>query len=256
MSSFHIDLLQVRGCQIMMRRMGAGRPLLFLHGLDGPLADPAALELLAQDFEVLAPDHPGFGESGDSDRIEDVGDLAYFYLDLIDQLGLKEIHLVGHSLGGWIALEMAVRNATSLSSLTLAGAAGIDVPGVAKGDIFICTGEEYGALVRAPGRPPLPAGGGDERQVYRNRLMAAKLCWHPRLFNPGLEKWLHRVPVPTLVLWGGGDQVLPPAYGVRIAEQIPGAQQVTLAGVGHMLPVESPAAFANAVKSFVKGTAS
>src|SRR5690348_6678490 len=87
--------IDIRGVGLHLRGGGKGAPLLFLHGVQGLPAEVAALERLAQRFDVLAPDHPGFGRSDAPDWLDDVADLAFFYLDLLDALDLKDVHLVG-----------------------------------------------------------------------------------------------------------------------------------------------------------------
>src|SRR6201999_2945594 len=123
--------ISVRGCHINLMRGGTGRPLLFLHGAGGGRWLPYLSDLAAR-HDVIAPEHPGFGASDTPAWLDTIPDLANFYLDFLDQLDLTDVHLVGCDLGGWIAAELAVRNARRLASLTLAGAAGIHVPGVAQ----------------------------------------------------------------------------------------------------------------------------
>jgi pimeloyl-ACP methyl ester carboxylesterase len=257
MSGTFID---VRGGRLFLRRGGKGRTLLYLHGAQGFAGSETALAALEQHVEVLAPDHPGFGQSDALDSIDDVPDLAFFYLDLIAALGLSAVHIVGQSIGGWTALEMAVRSTARIASLTLAAAAGIRVKGVPRADMFICTPRE---LARQ-----LFAGDGwaewDEalhaspelQDIYdRNRFQAAKLCWQPRLHNPKLEKWLHRIDRPTLILWGEEDRIIPPAYGERLAALIAGARLTLVPRAGHLLQVEEPRRFAADVARFIDGVA-
>src|ERR1700761_2466003 len=126
--------LSVRGCAISLMRAGAGRPVLLLHGAsDGGQWHPFMADIAAH-HDVIAPEHPGFGASDTPVWLDTIPDLASFYLDLLDQLDLDQVHLVGCDLGGWIAAELAVRNTRRLASLTLVGAAGIHVPGVAQVD--------------------------------------------------------------------------------------------------------------------------
>ena len=109
----------VNGCKIRIRRGGQGAPVLYLHGALGVAAWMPFMEALSRRFDVIVPDHPGYGASDTPDWLDNVGDLAYFYLDLMRQLGLSEVHLAGASLGGWIAAEIAVRDCHPLRSLTL-----------------------------------------------------------------------------------------------------------------------------------------
>ena len=128
--------LAVRGCNIGLMRGGAGRPLLMLHGAGGAGRWLPFMADLAARHDVIVPEHPGFGASDTPDWLDTIPDLACFYLDFLDQLDLTGVDLVGFSLGGWIAAELAVRNTRRLASLTLVGAAGIHVPGVRRSTRF------------------------------------------------------------------------------------------------------------------------
>ena len=136
MVDFSTSVLAVRGCRIRLMRGGAGSPLVVLHGASGATVLPV-MQQLAEKFDVIAPEHPGFGESDTPDWLDNIHDLAYFYLDVLDELKLKDVNLVGLSFGGWIATELAVRNTQRLASLTLCGAAGLYLAGVEQLDPFL-----------------------------------------------------------------------------------------------------------------------
>lgn len=252
-----LPLLDVRGTHLALRRMGAGEPLLYLHGPRG-IDDPSPLlEQLAKRFTVFAPDHPGFGQSDDPDWLDTIADLAMFYNDFLDQLDLHAVHVVGHSLGGWVALELAIRNASRLRSLTLASSAGIRVEGVGRGDMYITTPTELGKLLFCgPERQSEIANAEEDPErlalITKNRVSSAKLTWHPRLYDPRLAKWLHRVRLPTLVLWGEEDRVIPSAHADEFVRLIPHASKVMIPACGHLSDIERPGAFADSVSAFVE----
>ncbi len=257
----HEQLIEVRGAKLNLRRAGAGEPVLFLHGPQGFAGCAPAVERLAAHFDVLAPDHPGFGLSDAPDEIDDVPDLAFFYLDALAALGLRGVHIVGHSLGGWIAMEMAVRSTERIKSLVLAAAAGIRIKGVPRTDMFMCTQDELTRLLFAgAGGPHWQAeqvATPEAQDIFdRNRFAAAKLCWQPRLFDPKLEKWLHRIDRPTHILWGEEDGIIPPAYARRLQLLIAGATVSLVPGAGHMMHVEQPDIVASAVQRFIAGKSS
>lgn len=252
--------VEVRGVTLNMRRGGTGVPLLFLHGPQGFAGSEAAVERLAQRFDVLAPDHPGFGKSDAPDWLDDVADISFFYLDLLDALGLGKVMLVGHSLGGWIALEMAVRSTQRIGRLALAAPAGIRIVGVPRADMFIVSPDELARLLFAGDGSAAWAAAQQAtpelQEIFdKNRFAAAKLCWQPRLYDPKLEKWLHRIDRPTRILWGEEDKIIPPAYGPRLAELIRGASVATIPRAGHLLHVEAPQRFADEVERFAAGIA-
>ncbi|HEX9397958.1 MAG TPA: alpha/beta hydrolase, partial [Burkholderiales bacterium] len=129
--------MELDGCRVHLRRGGTGKPLLFLHGASGAPAIMPFMETLAGRFDVLVPEHPGYGQSDEPEWLENIHDMAYFYLDFLKQLNLSDVVLIGNSMGGWIAMEMAVRDTSRLASLVLVGPAGIAAPGVRPADIFL-----------------------------------------------------------------------------------------------------------------------
>src|SRR3982751_925053 len=140
--SHSTEMITVDGTTIRLLRGGSGTPVVFLHGAGGHTGWMGFLEELSQRFAVFAPEHPGFGQSDDPPWLDDIADLAYFHLDLMAALGLDRVHLVGTSLGGWVAAEMAVRSTARLASLTLVGAVGITASGETIPDIFRMTDDE------------------------------------------------------------------------------------------------------------------
>ncbi len=137
-----VEMITVAGASIRLFRGGMGEALVFLHGAGGHTGWMAFLEALSERFTVVAPEDPGFGQSDDPPWLDEIGDLAYFHLDLLEALGLERVHLMGTSLGGWVAAEMAVRSTARLKSLTLVGAVGILADGEPIPDIFRMPVEE------------------------------------------------------------------------------------------------------------------
>jgi pimeloyl-ACP methyl ester carboxylesterase len=254
-------VIEIRNAKLFLRRDGGGEPLLFLHGVQGLPAWTEALSRLAERFTVIAPDHPGFGHSDTPDWIDDVDDLAFFYLDLLAKMADGRVHIVGHSLGGWIALAMAVRSTAQFQSLTLIDSAGISVPGVKRGDMFIGSAAETGRLLFASEEAAVrwsaewQASDALKEMYDKNRAAAAKYTWQPRLHDPRLAKWLHRIDVPTQIVWGKADWLIPAAHGEALQRAIgQGAASLTvLPGVGHLGDIEAPAQFAEAIIPFIAG---
>jgi pimeloyl-ACP methyl ester carboxylesterase len=250
----------IAGCKVRFLRGGKGAPLLYLHGARGGGIWLPYMEKLSEHFEVFAPEHPGFGGSDTPPWLDNIADLAYFYLDFIDHFGLKDLTLGGGSLGGWTAAEIAVRNCSALRALVLSCPAGIHVKGVPKGDIFLWPNE---LLVRNMYHDQkfademlAPELSEDQQMVLaKNKLTSARLGWQPRLYNPHLYKWLHRISVPTLLLWGDDDKVIPPAYGPAFKELIPGSKLVVFKNCGHVPHVEKMEEWTNEVLTFAKGAA-
>lgn len=228
------ERVTVAGATIRMLRGGSGPPLVFLHGAGGHTGWMVFLEALSQRFPVFAPEHPGFGQSDDPPWLDTVGDLAYFYLDLLSALGLDRVHLMGTSLGGWITAEVAVRNTARLASLTLIGAVGVTAEGEPIPDIFRMSVEEnlqpyYADPQRAAHRLG-DLGNADMNVVAKNRTTVTRLAYRPRFHNPDLGKWLDRIDVPTLLIWGAQDGLVPPRFGEAYRALIPGARLVVRPG--------------------------
>jgi pimeloyl-ACP methyl ester carboxylesterase len=257
MTDVRHSLERIADCNVSVRRAGAGPKLLFLHGAGGGQWLPF-MDTLAQSFDVIVPEHPGFGESETPAWLDNVSDLAYFYLDFIGALKLEQVHLVGASMGGWIAAELAVRNQSSLKSLTLVAAAGIHVAGAQKGDIFLWSRQElernrfYSQELAEAMLAKQPTQEEIDIQM-KNRLTMAKLAWQPRLHDPHLAKWLHRIAVPTLIVWGAKDKVIPAQYGPAFRDLIPKARLEILEQCGHVPQIEKAAEFTGLLTSFVQG---
>lgn len=255
------DRVAIRGCAVSLQRGGEGQCLLYLHGAAGAGAWLPFMDQLAASFDVVVPEHPGFGASDTPAWLDSIHDLAYFYLDLLEALDLRDVHLVGSSLGGWIALEIAVRNLSRLRTLTLSAAAGIHVDGVDKGDPFLWSPEEtwrqliYDEAVRKRFLEHQPSEAEADAQL-KNRETVARLGWAPRMHDPDLRKWIHRVTLPVQVIWGEQDRLLPVAYAHAFGELIPQARVTVIPECGHLPHAEQPDLFARTIADFITGAGS
>src|SRR5689334_21314 len=252
--------ITVNGIKVEAIEKGRGRPLLFLHPGIGLDRNAPVIDRLAEHAGVIAPSHPGFGNSEQPRSFTTIDDLAYFYLDLLDELDLKDTIVVGVSLGAWIAAEIAVKSTARLSHLVLANAVGIKVGDRTTRDIvdmFALTEPELNQLAyfdpQAAARdyPAMPEA--DVRIVARNREASARYAWSPYMHNPKLKGRLHRIRIPTLLLWGTADRILTEAYGRAYCAAIPGARFETIERAGHHPHIEQPDAFARAVFAFTQG---
>ena len=254
----------VRNVKVRLFTAGDGPLLIFLHGAGGIEQWLPFFDLLAARHTVMVPEHPGFGGSDNPAFIRNVGDVAMYYLDFLDDLvgssGGGEIHLVGQSLGGWIAAELATRNCSHLKSLALLAPAGIRVKGFPSGDNFIWSPEEaarnlvhdqaYAQLAIAAAAA---ASDAQADHALVNRYAAARLAWEPRWFNPALERWLHRIRAPTLVLWGAEDKLLPACYAEVWRAEVPGVKVEIIQACGHLMHVEKAEVVANRILAFTDG---
>ncbi len=250
--TFAESFIELDGCRIRLRRGGAGRPLLYLHGASGAAQVLPFMEKLATGFDVLVPEHPGFGASDEPEWLENIHDLAYFYLDFLKKLDLKETVLVGSSIGGWIALEMAVRDTSRIGAMVLVGPAGIAAPGAQPADIFLWSPEETArnlfhdpALAEKMLAQPATPEALDVS--LKNRHTVARLAWEPRLHDPFLHKWLHRIEVPVTIVWGAQDRILPVAMADEFKRLLPGARLEVVPACGHLPQAEKPEQFCDIV---------
>ena len=248
--------LHVRGVETHLFEAGAddAPPLLYLHGtLLGNLWLDAHAEL-ARHLHLFAPDIPGFGLSVRPDWMRDMSDYVLYLRDLLDALELEKPIIAGHSLGGWLAAEVAVWYPERVDKLILSNAAGIRVKGAPIGDFFAMNPGELMSTVfenLSAAGPLIPAEVTVDYILdqYRQRTALASLAWNPN-YDPKLERRLERITCPTLVLWGASDRLIPPVYGETYARLIAGASLVTLAGTGHMPMFEQPREWARAIIEF------
>jgi len=250
-----------KGTRCRVLEGGSGTPLVFLHGAGGLLRDNPFLDRLAQRYHVLAPEWPGYGESTGEELLEDMLDFTLHGWDLVEALGVRQPHLVGHSMGGMIAAEMACVAPREVGKLALASPAGLWLAEHPIPDIFaMLPGQLAEALfVDAKAGQALLTGGADLsnmdalKEFYlgtqRRLAMAGKILFP--IPNRRVSKRLYRVTAKTLVLWGGADKLIVPAYAERWGRLIPGATVEIVPDGGHMLPYEQPAAFVGAVSRFL-----
>jgi pimeloyl-ACP methyl ester carboxylesterase len=250
--------LTVQGVQLEFVERGQGRAILWLHGEEGLDRAGPVLDRLAAHGRVLAPSHPGFGHSPEAPGVDAVDDLAYLYLDLLAQQGFRDAVVIGCSLGGWIAAQMAVKCTERVARLVLVSPLGIkvgdretrDIP-----DIFALHPDEVLRLqYHDPSRARLDhAALSDDRLtvIARNREATALYAWEPYFHDPKLRARLRRITVPTLLLWGADDRfVAPDYYGAAYRDAIPGAGLETIAAAGHFPHLEQPAAVVERVRAF------
>jgi pimeloyl-ACP methyl ester carboxylesterase len=251
--------IDVAGTSLRCTEAGSGPTVLYLHGMAGAGFDPL-LERLAGKYRVVAPEHPGFGRGPIPDWMMGVGDVAFFYLDALKALDLRDVHLVGHDLGGWIAAEVAIRDTHRLASLALLAPAGLQSAQAPFDDVFAWSAEEF---AQRQFHDPDQAAQWQRRRaelaidvVLQNQTAVARLAWNPRLCNPQLRCWLHRIDVPTLLVWGEEDRVIPLACHEGYRREIPRAELAVLPRCGHALPIEHADAVADRLANFFKGAES
>jgi pimeloyl-ACP methyl ester carboxylesterase len=252
--------LVVNGTRIDIIERGSGRPLLFLHPENGMEPALAAIDALAKGARVIAPTHPGFGRSELPKGMRTIDDLSYFYLDMLDHLDLRDLTVVGVSLGAWIAAEIAVKSSARFAKLIMANAVGVKVGDRETRDIvdvFALTEKEFidiaycDTAVGTRDYKALPDA--EVLAAARAREATARFAWNPYFHNPRLKSRLHRIRVPTLFLWGTRDRMLSEAYGRAYCAMIAGARFEMIERAGHFPHQEQPKVFAEKVLAFAGG---
>jgi pimeloyl-ACP methyl ester carboxylesterase len=254
--------ITLAGIELEIHEGGDGPPLLFLHGASGFTPGPPYVNLLAQRRRLIAPSHPGFGASGLPLWLDTIDDIAHLYLELMDRRGLGRVDVVGTSLGGWLACEIATKIPERIGKLALVGPVGVklgppdklDIP-----DIFAMAQDKVTRLIYHDvdkGKVDV-AKMTDEQltTLARNRETTALLTWEPWMHNPKLRHRLHRIASPTLFIRGASDGLISADYVGGYAKLIPNAKVTTIAAAGHAPQLEQPEEFVRVLFAFLENGA-
>jgi pimeloyl-ACP methyl ester carboxylesterase len=251
----HLTVDGIGPVDVTVAERGEGHPILLLHGGGGPATvSPWADKLAdARHARVLTPVHPGFNGTPRPEALNSVGALARTYVALLDQLGLRDVTVVGNSIGGWIAAEMAVLGSDRVSGYVLVDAAGIEVPGHPVADFFSLTMAQVAQLSYYDPDTYFvdPASLPEQVRaaVAGNRATLA-VYGGTAMTDSSLAGRLADVAAPVLVVWGEADRIADPDFGRAYAAAIPGARFQLLTRAGHMPQIETPDALIDVVWSF------
>jgi pimeloyl-ACP methyl ester carboxylesterase len=251
--------VELGGVKLRVWRGGPGdrgRPVLVLHHDTGTLDRMPFYDALAEKFDVIVPNHPGFGEPERPQWLRHPRDIAALYQWLLAELGVEQVSLVGLGFGGWIAAEMAALAPRDFHRVVLVGAMGVKPP---EGDIFDQAIVSYIDYARA-GFHDQAAFARIYGDVSTDQLVAWDLCremsfriaWKPYMYSPTLPNLLGGVRAPALIVWGDDDQIVPRSAGDLYARSLPKARFETVANSGHCVDMEQPDALARLVTSFVE----
>ena len=246
MSAFTKRTVTVDGIRVEVLEAGRGEPLVFLHGA-GTTSGFQDLLPLSLSRRLIIPIHPGFGASDDDAGINSMLDYVVHYNALFDQLDLTSpIDLVGHSLGGWMASLFTVLNGNRVRCLALACPVGLRVAEHPTQDMFTIRAEQLPSYIvsspEALARIPSINLTVDVRVGrYRELTSLARIIWDKN-YDPKLTRWLKRIAVPTLILWGTKDRIIPIEQAKVWASLISTSVIETFEGAGHLLFFEAPKA--------------
>ena len=240
---------------------GQGTPLVFLHGAGGLMPDDRFFQALARQFHVHAPLLPGYGGSEGEDELKDMLDTTLHTGDVIHALGLTGAALVGHSMGGMIAAELAALAPNDVSRLALIAPAGLWLDDHPVEDLFAKLPFELPELLFhdvALGESLLTAGLDLEDPAFLSEFLignARRLGMAGKLLFPipdrGLSRRLHRIKARTLILWGASDRLISPVYGDAFAAAIPNSELEIVAEAGHLVTLEKPGRVVDAIAILV-----
>jgi len=234
---------------------GQGDPLVYIHGAGGLMWDPF-VEALASQFTVYAPEHPGSGESTGLEELRDIWDLVLYYNDLLDALELPAARVVGHSFGGMVAAELAANNPERVSRLVLIAPIGLWRDDAPIPDLAATPADKMAGLVLADPNSPLAAflapPVDDPEALFQAAMRMASIfhfIWP--IPDKGLDRRLHRVQAPTLLVWGKQDGLVPPVYADEFASKLRQSEIALIDGAGHLPQLEQPDAVHKHVLAFL-----
>jgi pimeloyl-ACP methyl ester carboxylesterase len=241
--------LQINGIDTVVLEAGSGPPLVYLHGA-GTVTRFDFAEAWSRTFHVIIPYHPGFGSSADDAAVDDIHDYVLHYLELFDTLELRQFRLVGQSMGGFIGTKFAVEHAARVEKLVLVCPIGLPVPpGLQTVNFLAVPPEELPALLAYDPQTVikhLPAGAPSAdfiaERVKEATTAGRVLGGGKRTFDPKLPRYLHRLSMPTLLVWGKQDKLTPTAQHETWAKALPNATVRLFDKAGHLVLDEAPAA--------------
>jgi pimeloyl-ACP methyl ester carboxylesterase len=252
--------ITVATTQVEMYVGGSGPPLLFLHGAGGNAGWQPWHEELSKTYRVYVPSQPGFNGTARPEWVYTITDVAHFNQEMVQTLGLEQYILMGSSMGGWVAAEMAAMSSAGLRALILVDAAGIKPEQGEIAEIFMCSAQTRLAQrffdpSQVPNYERYTRQLTPEEQVveHANREMAARLCWKPYLHNPSLPYYVRKVTTPTLILWGREDAIIPVECGELYQRALPNATLRVIERCGHSPALEKPHDFLQVVTTFLAG---
>jgi pimeloyl-ACP methyl ester carboxylesterase len=242
--------------ELSFTERGEGQPFLLLHGGGGPLTVNAFADLLAgqRNVRVITPTHPGFGGTPRPDSLSSIGGLAALYTALLAELDLEDVTVIGNSIGGWIAAEMALLDTSRISRFVIVDGVGIEVPGHPVADFFALTPRQLAEKsYHDPDRFGIdPSKLSPEALQVMAGNRSAIAVYAGAMSDAGLEQRLAGVTTPTLVVWGDSDRIGDVEYGRAFAKSIPGSRFQLLKDTGHLPQIETPGQLLDAISAFVE----
>ena len=248
------EYVEVAGTKTQVLKRGEGAPLLVLHGAGGNPGWMPYHQTLSHRFTVYAPSHPGYNKTERPDWVRTITDVAHFYLGFMQVLGLEKVSLMGFSMGGWLAAEIAAMCPSSVKGMVLVDAVGIKPPVGEIAEMLMVSPKQmqklaYYDISNAPDLDNLTQ---EEQEVaWRNREMTSRLCWKPYMHNPNLPEYLKLIQVAALIVWGRQDGVVPLNCGEIYHRALQGSTLHVIDQCSHAPQFEKPEEFLDVTMGFL-----
>ncbi|MDA0368372.1 MAG: alpha/beta hydrolase [Proteobacteria bacterium] len=257
MVEFTKETVNLLGGNVVYQRGGAGESILYLHGAGVVSQAVPFMKHLGAHFDVIVPQHPGMGESDAPTWLNNMHDMALFYHDFIDRLGLEDIHLIGTSIGGWLAATVAYLNPAPFKSVTLACAAGLNNPDIPKPPIYGMTAAETLRFVIHDQElaesmvAKMPPGVDEMPNTVKSKATTKIMAGETR-HDPSMPTWLHRLKMPVHIIWGKQDKLSPVQYAAEYKKLLPHAKVTLYDNCGHLPYTEHPEQYARDIAAFIQ----
>jgi pimeloyl-ACP methyl ester carboxylesterase len=249
------------GLDVRFNELGDGRPVLVIHGGGGPATVSGIAQQLSDDYRTMTPTLPGWDGAPRPDWLTRIDQLATALLEVLDAEGLREVTVIGSSIGGWIAAEMAVRDhdAGRITGLVLVDSVGVAIPGQPIRDFFALDAAGIARYSFADSdrffTDPTTVSAEQRSAQQANMVSLKLLAGDPYMHDPGLLDRLTQVSIPTLVIWGDSDGIVTPAYGRAFADAFAHGRFELVATAGHLPQIEQPTATLELVRNYLQQTA-
>ena len=257
MVEFTKENVSMLGGNVVFQRGGSGEPILYLHGAGVVNQAMPFMRHLGKNFDLIVPQHPGMGESDAASWLNNMHDMALFYHDFIDRLGLENLHLVGTSIGGWLAATVAYLNPAPFKSVTLACAAGLNDASIPKPSVFGMTAAEtlrfviHDQALAESMIAKMPAGVDDMPNIKKSKATTQIMAGEVR-HDPSMPTWLHRLKMPVHIIWGKQDRLSPVQYADELKKLLPHAKVTLYDECGHLPYTEYPEKYATDIATFIQ----
>jgi len=257
MVEFTKETVNLLGGNVVFQRGGSGDPILYLHGAGVVGQVVPFMKHLGEHFDLIVPQHPGMGESDAPTWLNNMHDMALFYHDFIDYLGLEDVHLIGTSIGGWLAATVAYLNPDPFKSVTLACAAGLNNPDIPKPPVFGMTAAEtlrfviHDQTLADSMVAKLPPNVDDMPNTKKSKATTQIMAGETR-HDPSMPTWLHRLKMPVHIIWGKQDRLSPVQYADEYKKLLPHAKVTLYDDCGHLPYTEYPEKYATDIATFIQ----